>query len=90
MGRDSESKLDTKTARLFDKRTVERSIKKGLVVRKDYDKYVKSLEDVSDKGVQGGPENDAAPAAAAAPAPSSAPGSAPDDDASTDDDSDEV
>jgi hypothetical protein len=71
MGRDSENKLDTKTARLFDKRTVERSIKKGLVVRKDYDKYVKTLDDVADKGVFGGPENDNAPAPAA-PAPAAA------------------
>jgi hypothetical protein len=53
-----ESKIDTKTARLFDKRTVERSIKKGLVARKDYEKYVKSLDDVADKGVFGTPEGD--------------------------------
>jgi hypothetical protein len=53
-----ESKIDTKTARLYDKRTVERSIKKGLVARKDYDKYLKSLDDVTDKGVFGTPEND--------------------------------
>jgi hypothetical protein len=58
MSRDGENKLDTKTARLFDKRTVERSIKKGLVARKDYEKHVKSLDDVSDKGVYGVPEPD--------------------------------
>ena len=68
-----ESKLDTKTARLFDKRTVERSIKKGLVARKDYEKYVKSLEDVSDKGVSGVPEADESAPAAAAQTPAPAP-----------------
>ncbi len=58
MSRDGENKIDTKTARLFDKRTVERSIKKGLVARKDYEKFVKALDDVSDKGVYGVPEPD--------------------------------
>ena len=53
-----DSKIDTKTARLFDKRTVERSIKKGLVARKDYEKFVKTLDDVADKGVFGGVEGD--------------------------------
>ena len=53
-----ETKVDSKTARLFDKRTVERSIKKGLVGRKDYEKYLKSLDDVADKGVFGMPEGD--------------------------------
>jgi len=59
MSRDGEMKLDPKTARLYDKRTVERSIKKGLVSRKDYEKHLKSLEDVAEKGVYGMPENDA-------------------------------
>jgi hypothetical protein len=57
-----ESKADTKAARLYDKRTVERSIKKGLLARKDYEKYLKALEDVADKGVFGVPETDAGPA----------------------------
>lgn len=57
-----ESKLDPKIGRLYDKRTVERSIKKGLLARKDYDKYLKSLEDVAEKGVFGGPEADEAAA----------------------------
>jgi hypothetical protein len=52
MSRDAEAKND----RLFDKRTVERSIKKGLLTRKDYDKHLKSLDDVAPKGVFGGPE----------------------------------
>jgi len=47
---------DPKTTRLFDKRTVERNIKKGLVARKDYDKHIKGLEDVASKGVYGAPE----------------------------------
>jgi hypothetical protein len=53
-----DTKIDTKAARLYDKRTVERSIKKGLLARKDYEKYLKALDDVADKGVFGGPEAD--------------------------------
>jgi hypothetical protein len=59
MGRDAETKLDPKTARLYDKRTVDRNIKKGLVTRKDFEKHVKALDDVADKGVYGGAEPDA-------------------------------
>ena len=55
MSRDAES--DPKTSRLYDKRTVERNIKKGLITRKDYDKHMKSLEDVASKGLYGGLEN---------------------------------
>jgi hypothetical protein len=55
MSRDSEAKND----RLYDKRTIDRSIKKGLLTRKDFDKHLKALEDVAAKGVYGGPENDA-------------------------------
>ncbi len=40
---------DAKNARLFDRRTVERNIKKGLVSRKDYDKYMKALGDAAEK-----------------------------------------
>jgi hypothetical protein len=50
MSRDEAAKND----RLFDKRTVDRSIKKGLLTRKDYEKHLKSLEDVAAKGVLGG------------------------------------
>jgi hypothetical protein len=50
MARDQDA---ARTARLFDRRTVERNIKKGLVTRKDYEKHLKSLEDVADKGVYG-------------------------------------
>jgi hypothetical protein len=58
MSRDAEAKVDPKTARLFDKRTVERNIKRGLVSRKDYEKYLKSLDDIADKGVYGAPAED--------------------------------
>jgi len=43
MSRDEEAK----TTRLFDRRIVERNIKKGLVTRKDYEKHLKSLPDVA-------------------------------------------
>jgi hypothetical protein len=45
MSREDEAKND----RLFDSRTVERNIRKGLITRKDYDKYLKGLADVTDK-----------------------------------------
>lgn len=48
--------VDPKAARLFDRRTVERNIKKGLITRKDLEKYLKTLDDVADKGVYGGTE----------------------------------
>src|SRR5207248_9896984 len=43
MSRDDEAK----NVRLFDRRVVERNIKKGLVTRKDYEKHLKSLSDVA-------------------------------------------
>ena len=55
MARDQDA---ARTARLFDRRTVERNIKKGLVTRKDCEKHLKSLDDVTDKGVYGGNETD--------------------------------
>jgi hypothetical protein len=55
MSRDPEAKADPKVVRIYDKRTVERNIKKGVLSRKDYEKYLKSLDDISDKGVYGGP-----------------------------------
>ena len=45
----SSREADAKNARLFDVRTVDRNIKKGLVTRKDYDKYLKSLSDSTEK-----------------------------------------
>jgi hypothetical protein len=40
---------DQKTPRLFDVRTIERNIRKGLTTRKDYEKYLKSLPDAAEK-----------------------------------------
>ena len=34
---------------LFDRRIVERNIKRGLITRKDYDKFLKSLPDAAGK-----------------------------------------
>ena len=56
MSRDADAKTDPKLTRLYDKRTVERNIKKGLLSRKDYDKHLKMLDDVADKGVYGASE----------------------------------
>jgi len=50
--------VDPKVARLYDKRTVERNIKKGLISRKDYEKYLKTLEDVAEKGAFGAADID--------------------------------
>ena len=44
---------DAKNLRLYDRRTIERNIKKGLITRKDYEKFLKSLDDAKDKGVMG-------------------------------------
>ena len=49
---------DLKTSRLYDRRTVERNIKKGILTRKDYEKHLKSLDDVGEKGVYGGTDTD--------------------------------
>jgi hypothetical protein len=40
---------EAKNPRLFDIRAVERNIRKGLITRKDYEKHLKSLPDVTDK-----------------------------------------
>ena len=64
---------DPKTSRLFDRRTVERSIKKGLLSRKDYEKHLKALDDVADKGVYGGADTDEPTGASPAPEPSEPP-----------------
>ena len=45
MSRDEE----VKDVRLFDLRTVERNIKRGLTTRKEYERYLKSLPDVTEK-----------------------------------------
>ena len=53
---------DVKTSPIYDRRTVDRNIKKGLLTRKDYEKHLKALDDVGDKGVYGGTDTDEAPA----------------------------
>jgi hypothetical protein len=60
---------DVKNPRLFDRRIVERNIKKGLVSRKDYEKHLKALDDVADKGVYGHPEEEPAAEGQAARSP---------------------
>jgi hypothetical protein len=60
MSRDDE----VKSVRLFDVRAIERNIRKGLITRKDYDKHLKSLPDVTDKiAPRDAPTTAAAPAA---------------------------
>jgi hypothetical protein len=44
MSRDEE----VKDVRLFDVRTVERNIKRGLITRKDYERHLKSLSDAAE------------------------------------------
>ena len=56
MSRDAEAK----NMRLYDRRTIERNIKKGLITRKDYEKFLKSLDDAKEKGVIGEEEPDLA------------------------------
>jgi hypothetical protein len=46
MTRDEEAATDP---RLFDRRIVERNIRRGVITRKDYEKFLKSLDDASDK-----------------------------------------
>ncbi len=47
---------DAKDLRLFDLRTVERNIKRGLVTRKEYERFLKSLGDAADKVAPSEPE----------------------------------
>jgi hypothetical protein len=48
MTKDKDAK-DAFDARLYDTRTVERNIKRGLISRKDYEKYLKSIADAKEK-----------------------------------------
>jgi hypothetical protein len=60
MSRDEE----VKNPRLFDRRVVERNIKKGLITRKDYEKHLKSLADTAgniaspDEHIDDGPDDE--------------------------------
>ncbi len=40
---------DVKDVRLFDSRTIERNIRSGLVTRKEYERFLKSLPDSAGK-----------------------------------------
>jgi hypothetical protein len=42
---------EVKDVHLFDVRTVERNIKRGLITRKEYERFLKSLGDATDKVV---------------------------------------
>jgi len=39
---------EVKDARLFDVRTVERNIKRGIITRKEYERFLKSLPDAGE------------------------------------------
>lgn len=52
MSRDEE----VKDVRLFDVRTVERNIKRGLITRKEYERYLKSLSDAAENVAVDEPE----------------------------------
>ncbi len=56
---------EVKDVRLFDLRIVERNIKRGLITRKEYERFLKSLADTSGKVVPAETE----PAPAPAPEP---------------------
>jgi hypothetical protein len=45
MSRDEE----VKDVRLFDLRIIERNIKRGLITRKEYERFLKSLPDATEK-----------------------------------------
>ena len=64
---------DVKDERLFDVRTIERSIRRGLVTRKEYEKFVKGLPDVTEKAITAEVEPAERPAEAPAPAPEETP-----------------
>ncbi len=50
---------------LFDRRIVERNIKRGLTTRKDYERFLKSLADAADKVRS--PDEEPSPEASPAP-----------------------
>lgn len=50
--------MPTKPEALFDKRTVERNIKRGRVTQKEYDAYLKTLNNAEDKATALFPEEE--------------------------------
>ena len=61
MSRDEE----VKDVRLFDLRTVERNIKRGVITRKEYERFLKSLPDATENVLPADPETPPADPAAA-------------------------
>jgi hypothetical protein len=59
MSRDEE----VRDVRLFDLRTVERNIRRGLITRKDYERFLKSLADATEKVAPAEPPEVTPPAA---------------------------
>ncbi len=51
---------EVKDARLFDVRIVERNIKRGIITRKEYERFLKSLGDAAEKAAPTEPEATAA------------------------------
>ena len=49
---------EVKAPRLFDVRTIERNIRKGLTTRKDYEKYLKTLPDAAEKAATAAAEEE--------------------------------
>lgn len=49
---DPMSKETANDSRQWDVRYLERNLKRGVVSRKDYDKYLKSLPDAKDKAIR--------------------------------------
>jgi hypothetical protein len=47
---------EVKDARLFDVRIVERNIKRGIITRKEYDRFLKSLADGAGNVIAGEPD----------------------------------
>ena len=43
-------------SRTYDVRTLERNLRKGIITKKDYEKYVKGLDDATDKAVESKPD----------------------------------
>jgi hypothetical protein len=52
---------EVKDVRLFDLRTIERNIKRGLITRKEYERFLKALPDAAEKIAPS--ETEATPAA---------------------------
>ena len=56
---------EVKDPRLFDTRTIERNIKRGLITRKEYERFLKSLPDMAEKVAPTEQQQPAEPAPAA-------------------------